>query len=228
MMKKKTHPTSVKTNDYEKKRKKSTIETPLPLAQYIYETVWRQLKKKKIKLIVDIGCYKGNLSKPFKKKFKCFGIDKQRMKKYHSEFAKCDFLKAGFYISEKPFAVVMNPPFNIEKKSEIEKYKPVAKELDVKVGKSFLYPEVFIRKVFQQYGPKTPVVMFAPMGFILNQRLDSKRWKYLRDCGAQITSRFILPIDVYGKGVLTHSEVVVFNVKGLKPVYFLPKEYKYG
>jgi type I restriction enzyme M protein len=65
--------------------------------------------------------------------------------------------------------------------------------------------------------------MFVPMGLRLNQRLCSARWRWLRDCGTRITSIISLPLDVF-TGVEFHNEILIFNVVGLRPHYFLPEE----
>ncbi len=59
------------------------------------------------------------------------------------------------------------------------------------------------------------------MGFRLNQRKISKRWKWLRDNCPPITSIISLPLDIFDN-VQFHSEILIFNVPKLKPHYFLP------
>lgn len=119
------------------------------------------------------------------------------------------FYKGKFENSTYPFEypdlVICNPPFNGHS------------------GKK-LYPEIFLEHIFKLFGPKIPVVLFAPMGLRLNQRQKSKRWHWLRDCGAEITSIISLPLDVF-EGVEFHNEILIFNIKGLKPHYFLPEKY---
>jgi type I restriction enzyme M protein len=85
-----------------------------------------------------------------------------------------------------------------------------------------LYPEVFLEHLFKLFGVQIPVTMVVPMGLRLNQRRKSKRWRWLRDCGAQITSIISMPLDVFD-GVEFHNEILVFNVAGIKPHYFLPE-----
>jgi hypothetical protein len=80
-----------------------------------------------------------------------------------------------------------------------------------------------LEHIFKLFGVEVPVVMFVPMGFRLNQRRKSKRWRWLRDCGAKITSIVSLPLDVF-ESVEFHAEILIFNVAELKPHYFLPEE----
>jgi len=61
------------------------------------------------------------------------------------------------------------------------------------------------------------------MGFLLNQRRKSKRWRWLRDCGAEITSIVSLPLDIF-PDVEFHNEILIYNVSGINPHYFLPEE----
>ena len=65
--------------------------------------------------------------------------------------------------------------------------------------------------------------MFAPMGFRLNQRRQSKRFRWCRDSGAKITSIVTLPLNIF-PDVEFHSEILIFNVGGVLPHYFLPEE----
>ena len=84
------------------------------------------------------------------------------------------------------------------------------------------YPEVFLEHTFTLFGYGTPTVMFAPMGMRLNQRRKSTRWRWLRDCGAKLTSIVSLPLDTF-PGVEFHAEILIFNVKGIGSHYFLPE-----
>ena len=46
---------------------------------------------------------------------------------------------------------------------------------------------------------------------------------WLRDCGAEITSIISLPLDIF-PDVEFHAEILIFNVSGIQPHYFLPEE----
>lgn len=121
---------------------------------------------------------------------------------------KCHSFHLGRYEDlehlARPDLILCNPPFNGAP------------------GKQ-LYPEVFLRHTFKLFDEKVPVVMFAPMGLRLNQRKHSTRWRWLRDAKARITSIIDLPLDVF-PGVECHAEILVFNVPGICPHYFLPDE----
>jgi len=65
-----------------------------------------------------------------------------------------------------------------------------------------------------------PIIMFAPMGFRLNQVKESKRWRKLRDEYPPITTIITLPLDIYDN-VNFHSEIICFNTEKLKGHYFL-------
>ena len=85
-----------------------------------------------------------------------------------------------------------------------------------------LYPEVFLAHTFELFDETIPVVLFTPMGFRLNQRRKSARWRWLRDSKAKLTSTVALPLDIF-PGVEFHAEILIFNVKGVLPHYFLPE-----
>jgi type I restriction enzyme M protein len=64
--------------------------------------------------------------------------------------------------------------------------------------------------------------MFAPYGFRLNQTIKSRRWQaFLTGAFPPISSILSLPKDIY-QDVLFHSEVLFFNIPGLKPHDFFP------
>jgi len=143
-----------------------------------------------VKNVFDPCCGNGNLLKPFKNRTKTYGIDIKRGQ---------DFLKITNKIDTE--LVVCNPPFNLG------------------VGKK-LGSEVFLEHILEVCGSKVPIVLFVPMGFRLNQRKKSKRWKWLRDKMPPITSIISLPLDIFEK-VEFHNEILIFNNPNLKSHYFL-------
>ena len=58
------------------------------------------------------------------------------------------------------------------------------------------------------------------MGFRLNQRINSTRWKKIRDEYPPISTIISLPLDIF-EDTLFHSEIIGFNTDKLKPHYFL-------
>jgi len=147
----------------------------------------------KIESVFD-PCYRNKeLLKPFiKRNIKTDGCEIKDGK---------DFLKR----TERIYSdlVVCNPPFNLG------------------VGKK-LGSEIFLEKILELNGKNNiAIVLFVPMGFRLNQRKTSKRWKWLRDNCPPITSIISLPLNIFDK-VQFHSEILIFNAPELKPHYFLP------
>ena len=205
MMKvKNRYPTNTARNDYFRNRKQSTIETPLWLAHYIKDIL--DEAGVDFKYVIDVGCHKGNLSYPYRKSKRCIGFD-NKIVRYHSKFRREDFLEYGFdFVYDETCLVVCNPPFN---------------DKDGDYGRALL-PELFLKKIFETFTPNIKLILFAPMGLLKNQRLISKRYHWIRDCGAQITSELELPIDIYGQGIQVHSSVLFFNMFELKPRYFIP------
>lgn len=97
---------------------------------------------------------------------------------------------------------VCNPPFNLG------------------VGR-MLGSERFLRHILEICGA-IPIALFVPMGFRLNQRWNSERWRWLRENrDLEISSILSLPLDCY-KGVEFHNEVIFWNSPHLKPHYWPP------
>jgi type I restriction enzyme M protein len=112
-----------------------------------------------------------------------------------------DFLKETDKISGADF-VIMNPPFNLNGSG---------RKLSV---------EVFMDKVLELVGKETPIVLITPMGFRLNQRKTSSRWKKIKKDYPSIHSILSLPIDTF-ENTLFHTEVLFFNCDKLNPHYFI-------
>jgi hypothetical protein len=209
-----TYPISLKKNDYNKNKKNNCINTPIWLSKFIYKIIPEKYKNG---IILDIACGDGQLSFMFET---IIGIDILKYDKKESylnqeDYIQMDYLNEGFpkdSIFEKTYKkniklIVCNPPFNDE----------------TGIYKKKLIPELFFKKIISDFGPDFPFVLFVPMGFRLNQKLKSKRYKMIRNSGAEINSILSLPIDTFDK-VLFHCEVLFFNMEGMKAHYFI--EYK--
>ena len=101
---------------------------------------------------------------------------------------------------------IMNPPFNLGGSG---------RKLAV---------EIFMDKVLELCKNDIPIVLITPMGFRLNQRYKSKRWKKMKADYPPITSIISLPLDCFTEGdesVLFHCEVLFFNLKNIDPHYFI-------
>jgi hypothetical protein len=96
---------------------------------------------------------------------------------------------------------IMNPPFNIG----------TGRKLAV---------EVFMDKVLELINNDIPIIMICPMGFRLNQRIKSSRWRKIRDKYPPITSIISLPLNIFDD-TLYHAEIICFNCNKFKPHYFL-------
>jgi type I restriction enzyme M protein len=206
-------PLNVKRNNYHKNTKNSTVKTPLKLASQLFDIIHRQCLKSCCDHVIFDPCVgDGAMIEYFKRIEGYFILGVDRV-----DWGGCDaFYKGNFLEMEKgdfeykPDYVLMNPPFNRD-----EKNKEWLKRN--KLGNA-LIPELFLDHVFKLWGPRTKVVMIAPMGFLFNQREGSKRWQKYRDSKAQITSFMPLPLDVF-EGVEFHSGVLFWNISGLKPHY---------
>jgi len=121
-------------------------------------------------------------------------------------FLRADFLTITSQQLQPKFGdlVICNPPFN----------------RDTKIKGRRLVPELFFDRAVELWGSTLAMVLICPMGFRLNQRKKSTRWRKLR-ISPQITSIVSLPLDIF-EGVLFHSEVLMFGVHGLPAHSFLP------
>lgn len=200
-------PLTVTRNNYHKNPKASTIYTPPGIARFLFDILHeakpfagRNLANL---IVLDPAIGKGNLVAPwFDAGCHIIGCDVTNIgllchRYYQGRFEDQTDLP-------RPDLVLSNCPFNSAP------------------GKQ-LYPEVFLRHIFDLWGPKTPTVMFVPMGMRLNQRRKSARFRWLRDCGAEITSIVSLPLDAFSN-VEFHAEILIFNVSGVRPHFFLPEE----
>lgn len=220
-------PLGVVRNDYRKNPKKSDIETPKVVCVRIYEIVEKYcldiLNKEDCFSILDPSVGNGNLLKPFDDNLNKFnynnifkvGVDTKQLNEINPNvnvfinipFEKTNVFDYNIHIPNfKPDIVLCNPPFNQG------------------CGRK-LYAEVFLRHCIDLFGDNIPMVFIVPMGFRLNQRKISNRWKWLKD-NIEISSILSLPLDIFN-GVEFHCEVLFFNFPEgvLKPHYFL-KEVK--
>ena len=174
------YPTTVTRNPYYLNPKNSVVRTPLWLAQCIKDNIEHVLTP--ATTIYDIGCDIGNLSMVYTQKR--IGFDIRDIDTYPGYFHNVNFLNynPGTTPSNKGDTLILsNPPFN---------------DTDRVYGKRLL-PELFLKHIFKVFGNKAKVIMFAPMGLLKNQSLQSPRWKWVRDCEAKITSELEVPIDAY-------------------------------
>lgn len=178
--------------------KDSIVETPPFLATKIY----KELNRKPFKNILDIGSFRGNLSKPFKvkKNTNIIGLDiTDDYKNNFDTFIHKDFLKTtkedfkGLNID----LLVSNPPFQQHKEH------------------GELYPQLFIEHAFKLFGKSIPMVMIVGQWYLSN---SSKRMENLR--GYNLTKTITLHKNIF-KPNSVESSVLYFNIKVKKPFDFV-------
>ncbi|KKN02396.1 hypothetical protein LCGC14_1118190 [marine sediment metagenome] len=212
-------PLTTSRNKYFDNRKENDIKTPYSVCRFLYELLSPAISRKKT-LVIDVGCGDGRLSELFMKRWTVLGIEQRAIKKskLSNIWSRCDFLAikdieqshAANWTKDSVALVISNPPFN-----------------NKSAGRK-LIPEVFTKKIFDLLGDNVPLCMFVPMGFRLNQRLGSSRWRYFRDeCKAEITSIISLPLNLF-KNVEFHSEILIWNIQKLKAHYWIPEKYLQG
>lgn len=201
----------VDRNNFYENQKNATIFTPEYVSEFLYSILHAHISRQGIVLDPCVG--KGSLLIPWKTNgYKTIGIDIEKqgfphtIEKNYLELKKND-------IPGTPSLVIMNPPFNIDGKT-----KAYIKD---HYGGRPLLPEVWFSKAVELFGHETPIAMFTPYGFRLNQTAHSKRWKkFINNEYPEISSIVSLPKDVFD-GILFHSEVLIFNVPQIKGHYFV-------
>ncbi len=224
------NPLSTSRNKYYENEKNSSIMTPPFVAEFLFDLVSGILKEKSpyfLPSVLDPCCGTGNLLHPFKEydfNWITVGVDLQdeTMEGNIDTFYKSNFLSMelkDFEIdgNDPDFdLVICNPPFN--NNDDNKKWMKENKK-----GKGLL-PELFTDKIFNLFGKDVPLILFAPMGMRLNQRVKSNRWRKMREEYPQITSIISLPLDIF-PGVEFHNEILIFNIPELEAHYYIPRDY---
>ena len=83
---------------------------------------------------------------------------------------------------------------------------------------------LFLERILEVVPMRTPIALIAHWSFRMDQDRVSSRWRWLRDECPPITSIITLPHDIWSDAKV-HSEILVFNMRKLKPHYFLPDDY---
>lgn len=205
-------------NNYHTDLKNSTVYTPEKLSEFLYSIIKTKINKSSY--IFDPCVGKGSLLNPWKNAgwdvvavdIENQGFDNTIIKNYLELDLKKDLGE------KKPSLVIMNPPFNVG--SETISYIK-DKKYGNGTARPFL-PEVWLDKVIELFGNDIPIVMFTPYGFRLNLKSlnnGSKRYvKFKNNVIPKISSIISLPVDIYDE-VKFHSEIIIFNIKGLDPHY---------
>lgn len=177
--------------------KDSTVETP----EFLAEIIFSEVKRKPFKNILDIGAYRGNLSKPFKRKADSFITGLDILRDYEKNFD--NFIYKDFLETKRkdfpliPDLVISNPPFQSNKEH------------------NKLYPELFLDKIFQLFGKTQPVIMIVGHWFLSN---SSKRIDKLNEYN--ITKTMTLHKSIF-KPMSVEASVLFFNIKTKKPHEFI-------
>ena len=197
----------VDRNDFYTEQKKATIYTPAPVAKFIHHIVQDKIPKNS--LILDPAVGAGALLYPFET-YKTLGIDIE-YQGFENTITK-NFLKIKKGELHTPSLIICNPPFNIDYKTKQYIQQNYA-------GRPLL-PEIWLQKILELFGKDIPIILFTPYGFRLNQQTNSKRWqKFTNSEYPEITSIISLPKNIF-EGILFHSEILIFNIHGLKGHYF--------
>lgn len=213
-------PLNVNRNDYRNNPKRNDIVTSLEVAHCLFDIISEHIKISAVnskfpKVILDPAVGTGNLLAPWKQfsvnfnlDIKTIGIDIENYNDCVDDFLQTKFEDITYWNFKMPDLILCNPPFNQG------------------VGRK-LYSYVFLQKIIELFKNTVPVVLFCPMGFRLNQRKHSNRWKWLRNNKVEISSILSLPLDMFNN-VEFHNEILFINFPewyGLKPHYFMSEKY---
>lgn len=201
----------VDRNNFYENEKEATVFTPDYVSDFLYGILSPHIKKGR-GCIFDPCVGRGSLLRPWQRNgYEVQGVDiesqgfKGTIVKNYLEVEKGEINNVSL--------VIMNPPFNIDVKTK--------NYIKQHYGGRPLLPEVWFQKAVELFGMKTPICMFTPYGFRLNQTENSKRWlRFVNEEYPEITSIISLPKDVF-PGIQFHSEVLVFNLPELKGHYFV-------
>jgi hypothetical protein len=184
------------------RRGRGDVQTPPHGAEFIHSI----LKHLKPTWVLDPCVGEGNLIRPWAEDCYTVGVDV----KGPNPGCLDAFLQHPFEtLSHKDFAyppslILCNPPWAGHWQRHTN------------------YPQVFYEAIIRIFGPNIPMVFCVPMGFRLNLKFRSGRWKLLSR-GPEITSIISVPVDFYPDTAF-HSEILIFNVKRkIKPHYWMPE-----
>ncbi len=205
---------NLQRNNYHQKPKSSTIYTPKEVSQFIFNLLEHKIEN--LGIILDPCCGQGSLLKPWKKMYHLLGYDVRDTYGIDLEESSETNLVTDFLTLTKPeFELDCFNNCQVKKKIILILCNPPFNGYGNKLGS-----EVWLDKIIELFGSKIPLVLFTPMGFRLNSKKQGKRWsKFIQGNYPPISSIISLPHDIF-PAVEFHSEILIFNIKGLQPHYF--------
>jgi hypothetical protein len=196
-----SQPLSTTKNPHLENPKNGMGYTPPGVSDFLHRTISLVLHPQRI---LDPSIGRGALTAPWSARNNAYiiGIDVDPASKdFADEFLCTKFEDVSVWNLPIPDLVLCNPPVN-------------------DAPKRGLYPEIFLQKMVELFGTKIPIVLFVPIYFRLGQRINSERRRWLLDKQMDITSIISLPMDIF-PNVKFHSEILLFNIPGLKAHYLL-------
>ncbi len=199
----------VDRNNFYKREKPATVYTPTATSDFLFSIISPHITKG---LVLDPCVGQGSLLMPFMNAgYEVLGIDVEEQG-FSGAFLRQNYLEMEKGQIPEPNLVIMNPPFNIDRKTK--------DYIKLHYSGRPLLPEVWFMKAIELFGRDIPIVMFTPYGFRLNLTEKSKRWaQFINGVYPEIASIISLPKNLF-ENILFHSEVVVFNIHGMKGHYF--------
>ncbi|KLL05194.1 MAG: hypothetical protein MRERV_4c105 [Mycoplasmataceae bacterium RV_VA103A] len=199
---------NLRLNNYHTNPKNSNIYTPTEVSQFLYGLLTPFFLPEKGRLIFDPCSGENFLLKPWQAAgYKVWGNDndyqllKKQIPNSDLNFLTSEkFMWDNYFSGQGPQLILCNPPFNGMKPK--------------------LAPEIWLDKIIELFGPKMPIVLFAPIGLRICNSLKGKRYqKFITGKYPSISSIITLPRTIF-PGVEFHAEILIFNLPKLQPHYF--------
>jgi len=177
-------------NNYHQKPKNSNIQTPPEVSQFIFELLRDKISTNS--LIIDPCSGQGSLLRPWKKAgYPTWGID---IDPTSNADTKTNF-----------FTLKPCPTVRVQNKSEWNlEAKLVLCNPPFNGYKGKAAAEVWLDKIIELFGKEVPIVLF------ISDDAYVKNGDY-----PKVSSRITLALPKN-----FHSEILIFNIKGLQPHYF--------
>lgn len=232
-------PITTARNKYYENRKLNDMATPMWIGEYVAKATLRTLDwmvYERRTTVFDPAAGDGDLLRAFRKTYeknypnagssagsrlRYRGIDPvERQNEMGITIERGDFFEQESQDWDDGVGlVVCNPPFNSsDADKDYWRGHPVRKQYQ-----STLIPDLFARRVWDRFGPRTRLVLFTPAGFVTNQRLQSRRYGYYNSVGfPRITGVVMLPLDSF-PGVEFPMLVLMWNMD-VEPFLWLGQE----
>lgn len=178
--------------------KDGTVYTPTKISSFLFNLLSPVLNPR---VVLDPCVGTGRLLEPWHKSSYTIGVDLQNQGVLWTDnFIQYPFDQFTTWSFETPDLILCNPPY-------------------CQSERQMMWPERFLRTLHALF-KGVPTVLFVPHGFRFNVREHSRRRQWLMSDGPKISSIISLPLDAFPT-VQLHVEILIFNINGLDPHYWI-------